>query len=183
MFQSVAIANVVGVPEASQTKAYFAALIAQLQTYGPGMLNAQTTSVGNAADTTDDVLHTFTLPANFLATIGTNRGLRINAWGTAAANGNNKQFKIFFGSQNMASGVVTINAKNWRAQLTVLRSGVSTQSIVGEMDSDAVGIATFYAAGAEDETAGIVIKTTGASGTTAAANDVLGKGFLVEVIQ
>lgn len=183
MFQSVAIANVVGVPEASQTKAYFAALIAQLQTYGPGLLNAQTASVGNAADTTDDLLHTFSLPAGFLATIGTNRGLRITAWGTLAANGNDKRFRLLFGASVISSGTVTANNKNWYAVLTVLRSGVSTQSVVGNADSDATGVSTYYAAGADDETAAITIKSTGSSLTSGTASDVVGKGFLVEVIQ
>lgn len=183
MFSGLAIANVVGVPEASQVKALFAALIGQLQTYGPGLLNAQSTAVGNAADTTDDVGHTFSLPAGFLTTIGTNRGLRIQAWGSTAANGNNKTFKLFFGAAVISSGVVTINAKNWYAQLQVLRSGASTQSVVGNMDSDAVGIATYYVAATETETAAITIKSTVASPTTGAANDVVANGFMVEVIQ
>lgn len=183
MFQGLTIANVVGIPEASQMKALFAALIQQLQTYGPGLLNAQSASVGNAADTTDDVLHTYTLPATFLATLGTNKGLRIKAWGVSAANGNNKQFKLWFGSVNVASGVVTINNKSWHAEVLVVRSGVSTQSILGEAQSDATGIADSVLAGTEDETATITIKSTGASGTTGAANDLLGKGFMVEVIQ
>lgn len=172
-----------GPNEVNQMTALFASLVNSLKTYGPGLLNAQTTSVGNAADATDDTLHTFSLPAGFLTAIGTNSGLRIQAWGTVAANGNDKRIRLLFGTTVISSGTVTINAKNWYAQLTVLRSGLSTQSVVGNMDSDAAGIPTYYAAGAEDETAAITIKSTGSSLTTAAANDVLGKGFMVEVIQ
>lgn len=178
------LATITATPQdPSQITALYNALVNNLKSYGPGLLNGQTTSVGNAADTTDDTLHTFTLPANFLAGIGTNSGLRITAWGTTAANGNDKRFRLLFGTTVISSGTVTINAKNWWAQLLVLRSGVSTQSVCGLATSDAVDIATYYAAGTEDETAAITIKSTGASQTTGAANDVVGKGFLVEVIQ
>lgn len=184
MFQNVTIANVVTVPEASQVKAMLATLIQQLQTYGPGKLNIQSASVGNAADTTDDVGHTFALPANFLATIGTNTGLEIMAWGTSAANGNNKTFKTFFGATTaISSGVVTINNKSWFTKVRVIRTGVSTQTVVGQAQSDATAIACSVQAATEDETAAITIKTTLASPTTGAANDLLIKGSIITVIQ
>jgi hypothetical protein len=184
MFQGVTIANVVGVPEASQMKALFATLIQQLQTYGPGKLNIQSTSVGNGADTTNDTAHTFTLPAGFLTTLGTNAALEIEAWGVSAANGNNKTFVLLFGSTTLiSSGVVTINNKSWFVKGRVIRSGTSTQAVLGQAQSDATAIAASSQAVTEDETATIVIKTTVASPTTGAANDLLAKGFIVKVVQ
>lgn len=182
--KNLIFANVVGIAEASQIKAIVNSLVQQIQQTSSGLMNAQTGSVGNAADTTDDTLFSFILPANWLAAIGTNSGLRIKVWGTSAANGNNKTFKLFFGSVTaISSGVVTINAKSWHLMATVLRSGVSTQKILGEGTSDAVDLSDSAQDGTEDETAAITVKATGASGTTGAANDLLGKGFVVEVLQ
>lgn len=171
-----------GPQETNQLQALLNTLIGNLKTYGPGLLNAQTGSVGNGADATDDTLFSFVLPANYLPNVlGTNRGLRVTFWGTTAANGNDKRFKIFFGTTTVInSGTVTINAKGWRATAIILRSGVSTQKCLGEAVSDAVDIATAVADSTEDETAAITIKGTGASLTSSAASDLLGKGWLIE---
>lgn len=183
--QSITIGNVIsGAQEVSQVKAYIAALIQQMQTYNAGKVNIQSASTGNGADTTDDVAFTYSLPANQLATWGTNTLLNITFWGVSAANGNNKTFKVFFGSVTaISSGVVTINNKSWFAQVRVIRSGASTQAILGSAQSDATAIAASSQAGAEDETAAIVIKGTVASPTTGAANDLVAKGWMVEIIQ
>lgn len=180
MFGGIALLS--GPQETNQLQALLNTLIGNLKIYGPGLLNGQTGSVGNAADTTDDTLFSFLLPANYLPNVlGTNRGLRVTFWGTSAANGNNKTFKVFFGSVTaISSGVVTINAKSWMARVQIMRSGVSTQKIFGEALSDATDIAPSAQDGAEDETATILIKGTGASGTTGAASDLLGKGWSIE---
>lgn len=149
-----------------------------------GNLSCQSSiaGVGNAADTTDDVLFTYTLPANALDKAG--RAITITAIGKLAANGNNKTIKIFFGATVVAtSGVVTGNATGWQLQADVSKVGAAGantqigqgQSIVGT----AHGGVNVPVAPTEVESGAIVIKVTGASGTTGAANDVLGQFFQV----
>lgn len=182
--KNLLLVNVLSIPEASQLKAIVAALIQQIQGSMSGMLNAQSVSTGNGADTTDDTAYSFILPAGWLALLGTNSGLLVRFWGVSAANGNNKTFKLFFGTTTaISSGVVTINNKGWQASFEMLRSGTSTQTIIGSATSDATGIGTTVTAATEDETAAITIKGTLASGTTGAANDLVAKGWRVEVLQ
>lgn len=165
-------------------------MAAQLNLNAPGMLNAQGGSVGNAADATDDTLFSYLIAANAFANqFPANQpwglgGIRVTAWGTSAANGNNKTVKIFFGAAvAISTGVVTINAKTWLAQATILRTGANTQKIIGTVQSDATMIAASAQDGTEAETSAITVKVTGASPTSSAASDILGKGMMVEAIR
>lgn len=182
MFQSLAIANVVSIPEASQMKALLATLIQQLQTYGPGKLNIQSTSVATSAGTSEEVAHTFSLPAAYLTTLGTNTAIRISAFGLFAATGNSKTVKLYFGAAVITTGSVAGNNVNWWIQLTVIRSGTSTQMVTGKAQYGTTMITPYFVAATEDETAAIVIKSS-MTDASAAAGDTVAKGFLVEVIQ
>lgn len=138
--------------------------------------------VGNAADTTDDVLFTYTLPAGALDAAG--RALTITAFGKFAANGNNKNVKIWFGASVVAlTGVVTTNAGGWQLQAEVTKAGVAganTQVAQGQNIVAAThGGVNVPVAPTEVESGPIVIKVTGASSTTGAANDILGQFFQV----
>lgn len=148
-----------------------------------GFINSQVSiaGVGNGADTTDDVLFTYSMPANTFNQ--TAHGVRIRAWGVSAANGQNKTAKIFFGGTTcISTGVVTINAKGWYLEATVLRSGSNTQLSFGGGVSDATQLSINKQAPSETETGAIVIKVTGASGTSGSANDLLGHGMTVEAL-
>jgi hypothetical protein len=149
-----------------------------------GNINRQTSlaGVGNGADTTDDVLFTYTMPANAFDQAG--RGVAVTGYGKLAANGNNKRVKIFFGATVVAdSGVVTGNAVGWQLSADVFKVGAAGsntqtaqgQSIVGTTH----GGVNVPPAPTETESGAIVIKVTGASPTTGAANDVLGNFFQV----
>lgn len=165
-------------------------ILNQINAQAPGALNSQAGSVGNAADATDDTLYSYVIAANNWASYFPSAqpyglgGIRITAWGTSAANGQNKTVKIFFGGTVViSSAVVTINAKSWIAQAVVIRTGISTQKAVGTMQSDATMIAAAAADLTETETAAITVKVTGASPTSSSANDILGKGMLIEAIR
>jgi hypothetical protein len=145
-----------------------------------GLVFATAVSTGNGADTTDDTLATFSLPANSLN--ANNKVMRIRAWGVTAANGNNKTIKLFFGATNLSSGVVTSNNKSWSISMDVIRSGTSTQATYASCQVDTSVVAPAYQAATETDTAAIVIKATGASGTTGAANDVVLKGMTIEFL-
>lgn len=139
-------------------------------------VQASTTGVGNGVDTTEDVLYTFSLPADSLTVTG--QGLEITAYGTLANNGNNKTVRLYFGTQVYSLGTVTTANAVWSAKLTVTRTGAGAQLILGEGLIGATPIARTLLTGAEDDTAAIVIKVTGQSGT-AAANNIVAKSMVV----
>ena len=145
-----------------------------------GLLNVQTTSTGTGADTTEDTLATFSLPAASLSSYGDT--LRIRAYGTCAANANNKTMKLYFGSEVITTPTAATNAKNWSLELVVTNSGSNTQVVIGNGLVDTTAVTPYFATGAENvNTATVTIKCTGTNGTSS-AGDVTLKGFIVEII-
>jgi hypothetical protein len=143
---------------------------------------------GNGADTTDDVLATFALPANIFDIAG--RQVSIAAMGKFASNGNNKTIKVWFGTTTQTlgaavaggtmiatSGVVTTNAGGWTLTAQVTKYGVAgSNTQVGQGAIVAGGTHTGTSAPTATtaaENAVINITVTGASGTSGAANDVV----------
>lgn len=144
-----------------------------------GVISVNTTSTGNGADTTEDTLLTYSLPAKALSANG--KGIKIRAWGTTAANADNKTMKLYFGSEVIATATAATNNKNWFLELEVFRTGASTQVVWGQGQVDTTNVTPYFATGAETDTAAIVIKVTGQAGT-GNANDVVAKGLVVEVM-
>lgn len=145
-------------------------------------LKLNVTSVGNGADQTEDVLSTFSIPANTMGANGV-QGFEIDAWGTFGATGDNKQVKLYFGAVNIASGVVTDNAKNWHMRLKVYRSGLNTQVVVGDGQHDTTVTTPTVTTGAEVETGAIIAKVTGQETTASTANQIVVKAFVVKAIE
>lgn len=135
--------------------------------------------IGNAADTTDDTLFTYALPANALNVAG--KSIGITAWGKTAANGNNKTIKVKFGGTTvLTSGVVTSNNLAWYAYCEVVKTASNAQVIFSILQiGTTISVQTVTTA-TETDTAAINVTVTGASGTTGAANDVLGNNLTVE---
>lgn len=144
-----------------------------------GVIYISTTSTGNGADTTEDTLATFSLPANTL--LNTGEALRIRAFGTCAANGDNKTMKLYFGASVVATPTAATNNKNWELELIVVKSGANTQAVLGRGLVDTTPVTPYFNAGADTDTAAITIKCTGQAGT-GNANDIVLKGFIVEQI-
>lgn len=149
-----------------------------------GMVSSQTSAagVGNGADTTDDTLFTYSLPANSLDANG--KTVRIHAWGKFAANTNGKTMKSWFGG----TGYVPegdgngFNNIGWVADMEVTRIDATHVSI---SVTHLIGVANFAFVSVDpnvvvsDLTANAtVIKVTGASGTST-ANDIRGYGMTV----
>ena len=141
-----------------------------------GLISKQQSAagIGNGADATDDVLFTFSLPANSLDANG--RTIIVESFGQFAANGNDKRVKIFFGASVVFStGVVTTNNLGWYMRLTIQRTGSGAQIASGFGFVGAAIVSVPLAiVGSETDTGAIVIKTTGASPTSSIASDVLG---------
>jgi hypothetical protein len=145
--------------------------------------NAFTTSTGTGANTTETALATFSLPLQALNANG--KGFRFRAWGTTAANGNNKTMKAYLGSTVLAStGTIALNDGKWVLDCEVIRTGAAAQVIRGRashkdgsLEADNYTVAT----GTEDETTALTVTMKGTNGT-AAANDIVLKGAVLEVM-
>ncbi|NKI68958.1 hypothetical protein GN109_05960 [Collimonas pratensis] len=164
-----------------------------VRTCGNVSVQVSAAGLGNGADTTDDVLFTYALPANSLDAAG--RQLTITAAGKFAANGNNKRIKVWFGTTTQTVGaavvggtviadsaVQTTNGGGWAASVQVQKYGVSgsnTQiSTCAQIAAGASHLGTSApVALTSAENAVINITITGSSPTTGAANDVAGQLF------
>jgi hypothetical protein len=154
---------------------------------------------GNAADTTDDILAGFVLPAG--AYDIANRGLCITAQGKTGATGNNKKYRLWINptmsGQTITNGVIsggtvtgagsgallldstvqTGNAVGWCLTGNLFKYGApgsNTQyfqgSIINATTHAGITVPAFLA---QSESAVMNIVVTGSSSTTGAANDVI----------
>lgn len=144
-----------------------------------GLLAYNVTSTGNGADTSEDTLWTYSLPANVLSAVG--KTLRIYAYGVCGANTDNKTMKLYFGSEVITTPTAATNAKNWYLQLDVIKTGASTQIVCGQGIVDTTSVTPYVTTGAETDTSAITIKMTGTAGT-GTANDIVFKFGLVEIL-
>lgn len=138
--------------------------------------------IGNGADTTDDTLFSYTLPAGALSMVG--QALSIRGFGTLANNANNKRASFFFGAGRIGStNIITTANVSWLIRLTVFKTGPSTQFLVSETMVSSITSNVVCRAVSETDTAPIVIKLVGASTTTGAANDVVANGMTLSAYE
>jgi len=144
-----------------------------------GQITAQLSATGTGADTTEDTLQTFTLPANTLDANG--RCVRIRAWGTYGATATNKTIRLYFGVAIYNSTALAQNGTSWILEAEVYKTGSNTQTswatiLAGNSDPGAqVNTPN------QTDSSGIVIKVTGQNGT-ANANDIVCNGMSVLMI-
>ena len=169
---------------------------------GDGSLNRQAGNplAGNSADTTDDVLASYTLPASSLDVSG--RGLRITARGMTGPSSNDKRAKLWFDAKISAGVVIggsviadtgpwvdTLMPNNnvgWQLTSNVFKlgaAGSNTQygqgsAILGGIHGG-MGLPAFPTA---IEAGVIVLALTGSSYTSAAASDLLANWFEVSAM-
>lgn len=133
-------------------------------------------SSGNGADTTEDTLKTYTLPANALDAV--NRMVYIYAWGSYANTPGTKAAKLYFGSNNVAAA--TGQNTSWALEMVIGKSAANQQQISGQpIVGTAHGGVTNTANASNTDTAGIVIKVTGQNSTSANANTIVLSGMYV----
>jgi hypothetical protein len=182
------------------TLTYFGGGIGTLFT--EGNLNRQVGNPlgGNRADTTDDVLASFILPASSFDVAG--RGLCITAQGSTGATANNKRVKLWFNATISAgavgAGTVIADTGAWVSGTTP-NNNVGWQLTANVFKYGAAGSNTQYAQGTAIlggvhggtgspvfptamEAGAIVIALTGSSYTTGAANDVVATWFEVNAM-
>lgn len=146
-----------------------------------GVLHANTTQAGTIADTNETDLWSYSMPANTLNANG--KAVRVTAWGVFGATANNKTLRLYFGGTAIVSqGAGAFNALGWVMTGVIVRTGAAAQitGAIAEVSTQAV-MANGNIAPAADTTAAIIIKVTGQNGT-AAANDVVFRGAIVEAL-
>lgn len=135
-----------------------------------------TAVAATATGTTEQILATYSLPANALNTVG--RRLRVHAQFSTAANVNTKTFRLYFGTQ-VISNSTAVSAAGSVLDLYITKSGANTQIVTGSGYAGTVLTTPFSAAGANTDTAAIVIKAT-CQDTTSAANDCVLQDFFAQ---
>lgn len=93
-----------------------------------GVLNTQYTAVGNTADTNEDNLMSYTVPANVLGSNGDS--LHIEAWGDFANSVNTKRLKLKFGATTIVDSTAlafNTTVRVWRISCDIIRTGAATQ--------------------------------------------------------
>ena len=133
-------------------------------------------TAGNGADTTEDTLKSYSLPANALDAVG--RSIYIYAWGSYANTPGTKAAKLYFGSTSLAAGSGQNNG--WALEFIIGKSAANVQQISGQNIVGTVhGGVTNTANAANTDTAAIVIKVTGQNSTSANANTIVLNGMFV----
>jgi hypothetical protein len=126
-----------------------------------GSLEVNTTAVGNVGAGEDDLM-SFSVPAN---TLGTNGDyLELVAWGSFAANANNKRVRVKFGATTILdTGAVAANSGTWRVQATIIRTGAATQIANASLvtDNTTLGDVSGNASPAETLSGAVAVKLTG----------------------
>lgn len=145
-----------------------------------GVLTVNTTSQGTGADTSEDTLWSYTLPANTLSADG--QGVRISFLVTSASNTNNKTLKLYFGSHVVISDSTTTSGASWSAlNVVIVRKTSSAQEGFAVVARNGSVLTTGEVITSESTSNDIVIKITGTNGT-ASANDIVFRLASVEAL-
>jgi hypothetical protein len=152
---------------------------------------------GNNADTTDDVLASYVLPASSFDVAG--RGLCVTAQGGTGRTTNNKRVKLWFNATisgaSVTGGTVIadtgpwVNGNNdvgWQLMANVFKygaAGANTQyaqgsAILGGIHGG-IGAPVFMTA---VESSAVVIAVTGSSFTSGVANDITATWFEIDAM-
>lgn len=141
-----------------------------------GVLYVTTTQTGNVG-TGEDTLASYSVPANTLAVNG--QSLWFEAWGSFAANGNNKTVKARFGSSGtnlmFDTGAVAVNGQDWFLRGRIIRTGAATQKSGVQFTRAVVNVDSVTAL---DQTLSGAV-TLAISGEATSNNDIVIESFVV----
>jgi len=143
-----------------------------------GTLTVDTTAVGNVGSGEDNLM-TYSILRNSLSS--TSDHIEIVAFGTFAANANNKTLKLYLGSTLLFStGAIAANAKDWELRSSIIRTGEATQICSTACFTSTALVANLadYVTGTEDFTSDITIKCTGEATST---DDIIQKGLIIKL--
>lgn len=141
-------------------------------------LDANVVPSGNVS-TPETVMMTYTMQPNVLGKMGYN--VNITAYGTFAANANNKRIRLYFGSSVIFdSTALALNGGTWALQATVTRITANTQQALVTVTSNNTTLvnSVVFSSIAQNLVAAVIIKCTG---TATATNDIVENGQLIKV--
>lgn len=140
-------------------------------------LKSDTTQTGNVG-TGEDNLIGYTMPAN---TLGTNGDyIEIDAFGTMAANANNKQLKLYFGSTVIYDSTsLAVDDADFSINCKIIRTAESSQKCIINIMSNNATLPTtsIYTTTTESTSGSITIKCTGEG---VSDDDIVQEGLLIK---
>lgn len=146
-----------------------------------GTANINSTAVGNAADTTEDNLITYSLPANALSV--NNKAVRVTTWGSGVSTADATTVKCYFGATAVLTRILTASQANtWRATFEVVRTGATAQIATGAFINGGTVVTSVQSNASPGETlsGAVTIKCTGQRAVTSSANSVQQLGMVTE---
>jgi hypothetical protein len=136
------------------------------------------TGTGNGADTTEDTLQTYTLPANALDKAG--RSIYIYAWGSYVNTNGTKNARLYFGTQSIAAqSAGQVGNTSWALEFVVGKAAANQQVVSGQIVVGTAHGGVVNSSPTITDTAAITIKVTGQNSTSANANTVVLNGLFV----
>lgn len=153
--------------------------------YVSARINSDSAQRANSGTGETD-LSSYSFPANGLNLDG--KVVRVTAFGTFAANANNKRVRLYFGATVLIdTGAVAFNALVWTVTAEIMRKSATTQrstarlfTIQNNTYGTSPGNVISNQSPGETLTGAVTIKSTGQSGT--ASSDILQEGFMIEII-
>lgn len=146
-------------------------------------LHVNVTPVGTGADTTEDDLMSYSLPANTLNVDG--KGVRVTAWGTGVDTADGTFINAYFGATAVVAKALEASQPNtWRAVFEVFRTGASAQTATGVIENggNTQSVAQGGASPAAALSGAVTIKLTGQRLVSSVADSIRQLGMLVELI-
>jgi hypothetical protein len=148
---------------------------------GNRLLYQTTAVVGNGADTTADVLQTYSVPANTLVNVGDR--LFVRAGGSFVGGTDSKSVRLTWGGGVVGTVTGAAAAQlSWRIDSDIMKtaSGVQTLSLILSTNSNIVsgGVTSLT----RSDTAAIVVAVTGQNATTATASTITCSYFTVDYV-
>jgi hypothetical protein len=146
-----------------------------------GVLYYTGISVGNGADTTEDVLQTFVVPAGQLANIGDR--LVVEIAGLVTGSTDNKVVRVRAnGAVGMGSIIITLAANTqWTGRIVLMKTGSNTQNGTATLGSATLLSAQSFGITLPD-TAAITLTVTGQNNTNSVANSITCRYMTVDYV-
>lgn len=175
------IALLTGPQDSSQLQATVNQVIQAVNAGVVGKISGDGTATATGTGTAEQILKTFTLPANSIANPGDS--IRVTCSGTTGATANNKTMKLYFGASSITTPTAATNAKGWQLSYIVTRgSTVTAQAFAATGIVDTTAVSPIVVAGTDDLSTALTLKCTGTDGTSA-ANDIVVNQFVIEAIK
>ena len=149
-----------------------------INVYGTGLAYSLPAAVSATANATTQTLGSWTLTANTMTNVG--QAYRVRGVFTHGASTNNITPILTFGTFTYTGSVNTTNGGSEMIECTVVRTGVSTQNIACDGQTQVTPIVYSVGAGTASEVADIAINANCTQGT--AAVDCILSTFTVEAL-